>query len=183
MTTLVFAENHQPGHTLEWDDFPYPASHIRGGKFYGEIWMTLAYAPQRNIRWGSEYCESHIDVRFGVFRKGKYSVLCPIEHDNKCELFESFQVQNLRKWAPVRTYYRKIEKGVLGDRWKLSLKLLCRHGIEKSQLKLQPFTLILSIADPNHKELVYNEMTQQLRSRFQTQNLLVKPTVQVRAKI
>ena len=183
MTTLVFAENLQPGHTLEWDDFPYPASLIRGGKFYGEIWMTLAYAPQRNIRWGSEYCESHIDVSFGVFRKGKYSGLCPIEHDNKGELFESFQVQNLRKWAPVRTYYRKIEKGVLGDRWKLSLKLLCRHGIEKSQLKLQPFTLILSIADPNHKELVYNEMTQQLRSRFQTQNLLVKPTVQVRAKI
>ena len=31
--------------------------------------------------------------------------LVPPEHKNAGELYESYQVETLRKWAPVRTYY------------------------------------------------------------------------------
>ena len=64
--TLVFDEELRPGYILEWNDFPYPESLISDGKFRGELMMTLAYSPKREPRWGSEYCETHIDVGFGL---------------------------------------------------------------------------------------------------------------------
>jgi hypothetical protein len=35
--------------------------------------------------------------------------LVPPEHKNAGELYESYQVEKLRKWAPVRTYYGNME--------------------------------------------------------------------------
>ena len=69
--------------------------------------------------WGTEYCETHIDAHFGVYRKErsrktglvkpklKFVGLVPPEHKNVGELYESYQVEKLRKWAPVRTYLRR----------------------------------------------------------------------------
>ena len=65
--TLVFEEQLRPGYFLEWDDFPYPPSLQKNGKFYGEISMTLAFPPRRNADYGAEYCETHIEASFGVF--------------------------------------------------------------------------------------------------------------------
>lgn len=47
-TTLVFEESLREGYELEWDNFPYPESLIKDGKFRGEISMTLAYHPKLN---------------------------------------------------------------------------------------------------------------------------------------
>ena len=33
--------------------------------------MTVAFAPARGARWGTEYCETHIDAHFGVYRTEK----------------------------------------------------------------------------------------------------------------
>jgi hypothetical protein len=75
--------------------------------------MTVAFAPARGARWGTEYCETHIDAHFGVYRiersretgeikpKLKFVGLVPPEHRSAGELYESYQVENLRKWAPV----------------------------------------------------------------------------------
>ncbi|MBI5818677.1 MAG: S8 family peptidase [Verrucomicrobia bacterium] len=181
--TLVFEEVMRPGYFLEWDSFPYPESLTDGDRFRGEIWMTLAYSPARNPSFGSEYCETHVDAHFGVYRdrKGKeeFSGLVPVEHPNKGILFESFQVQTLRKWAPVRTYHRLMENGVRGKRWRLCVELLCRHGVEENKASNQPFALLLSISDPKKKAPVYDEMVRSLRTRFQTQNLALRPSVRV----
>ena len=77
--------------------------------------MTLALAPSRGARWGSEYCETHIDAHFGVYRNkvardsGEVTTvfkgLVPPEHKNPGLLYESYQIEKLRKWAPVRTYF------------------------------------------------------------------------------
>src|ERR1035437_5355470 len=40
----------RPGYFLEWDDFPYPPSLRRDGKYFGEVWMTVAFAPARDGR-------------------------------------------------------------------------------------------------------------------------------------
>ena len=45
LSTLVFDDSLRPGFFLEWDDFPYPPSLRRNGKYYGEVWMTVAFAP------------------------------------------------------------------------------------------------------------------------------------------
>ncbi|MDR3405893.1 MAG: S8 family peptidase [Chthoniobacter sp.] len=185
--TLVFEEVMRPGFFLEWDDFPYPESLTDGDSYRGEIWMTLAYRPARNPSFGSEYCETHVDAHFGVYRDGKdgkeeFKGMVPVEHPNKGALFESFQVQALRKWAPVRTYHRLIPNGAKGKRWRLYVELLCRHGVEGTTASNQPFALLLTISDPEQKAPVYDEMVRSLRTRFQTQNLAVRPNVRVRPR-
>ena len=117
-------------------------------------------SPARGARWGTEYCETHIDAHFGVYRgqksratgavTTKFVGLVPPEHKNAGLLYESYQVEKLRKWAPVRTYYGDLgEKGERGSRWRLKLQLLTRHGIEDEEaFKPQPFSLIITISDP-----------------------------------
>jgi len=182
--TLVFEEVMRPGFYLEWDNFPYPESLTDGGRYRGEISMTLAYRPARNPSFGSEYCETHVEAHFGIYRdvKGgeKFIGQVPVEHPNKGILFESFQVQALRKWAPVRTYHCWIPNGVAGKRWRLYVELLCRHGVEETTASNQPFALLLTISDPAKQAPVYDEMVRSLRTRFQTQNLALRPTVRVR---
>lgn len=195
-STLVFDDVLRPGYFLEWSDFPYPPSLHRAGKYFGEVWMTVAFAPARGARWGTEYCETHIDAHFGVYRiqrsretgqmkpKPVFVGLVPPEHKNPGQLYESYQVEKLRKWAPVRTYYGNLgPKGERGDQWRLKLQMLTRHGIEDEEaFKPQAFSLIVTIADPEKKVQVYDEMAQIVRNRFQSQNLTVRSTARVRAK-
>jgi hypothetical protein len=193
-STLVFDDVLRPRYFLEWDDFPYPPSLHRDGKYFGEIWMTVAFSPARGARWGTEYCETHIDAHFGVYRgqksratgavTTKFVGLVPPEHKNAGLLYESYQVEKLRKWAPVRTYYGDLgEKGERGSRWRLKLQLLTRHGIEdEDAFKPQPFSLIITISDPQKKVRVYDETAQIVRNRFQAQNLNVRTSARIRAK-
>ena len=192
MSTLVFEDTLRPGYFLEWDQFPYPRSLTRNGRFFGDIWMTLAFAPARGASWGSEYCETHIDAHFGVYRTrrsrdGKvterFKGLVPPEHKNTGELYEYFQVEQLRKWAPVRTYFGSLgATGERGSRWRLMLRLLSRHDAEAPEVrKSQPFALIVSIADPSKRALVYDEMAMAIRTRFSSTNLALRAVARVRA--
>ena len=155
--------------------------------------MTVAFAPARGARWGSEYCETHIDAHFGVYRKrvardtGEittvFNGLVPPEHKNPGVLYESYQVEKLRKWAPVRTYHGDLGNGQRGDRWRLKVQLLTRHGIEDEEaFKPQPFSLIITIADPKKKAPVYDEMARSLLHRFQAQNMAVRATARIRGR-
>jgi serine protease AprX len=186
MMTLVFEEVLRPGYFLEWDNFPYPDSLIDNGKFRGEIWMTLAYPPARNPNWGSEYCETHVDAHFGLYRDDKngrevFKGQVPPEHPNRGQLYETFQIQNLRKWAPVRTYHGEFRRGIVGKRWRLAVELLCRHKVDTITPAAQHFALLLSISDPKREAPVYDEMSRSLRSRFQTQNMTLRSTIRVQA--
>jgi len=64
------------------------------------------------------------------------------------------------------------------------LKLLTRHGIEKDEaaFKPQPFSLIITIADPEKKASVYDEVAQIVRNRFQAQNLTIRARARVQGK-
>jgi hypothetical protein len=192
-STLVFEDTLRPGYFLEWDDFPYPPSLHREGKYFGEVWMTVAFEPARGARWGTEYCETHIDAHFGVYRgqknretglvKSKFVGLVPPEHKNPGILFESHQVEKLRKWAPVRTYHGEMgEKGERGERWRLMVKLLTRHGEDKEAFEPQPFSLIITIADPLKKAPVYDEMARIIRTRYRTQNLEIRAATRIRGR-
>ena len=193
-STLVFEDTLRPGYFLEWTDFPYPPSLHRGGRYFGEIWMTVAFSPSRGTRWGSEYCETHIEAHMGVYfnqksrktgqiRK-KFKGLVPPEHKNPGELYESYQVESLRKWAPVRTYHGDLApKGQRGEQWRLMVRLLTRHGIEAQEaFRPQPFSLIVTIADQEAKAPVYDEMSRIIRNRFRAQNLTLRSGVRVRGR-
>lgn len=157
--------------------------------------MTVAFAPARGARWGTEYCETHIDAHLGVYQDQKsrktgeittkFVGLVPPEHKNVGVLYESYQVEKLRKWAPVRTYYGDLgEKGRRGDGWRLKVQLLTRHGIEDEEaFKPQPFSLIITISDPTKKTRVYDEMAQIVRTRFQAQNLILRGATRLRSQL
>jgi hypothetical protein len=191
-STMVFEDVLRPGYFLEWDDFPYPPSLTSGGRYFGEITMTVAFEPTRGARWGSEYCETHVEAHFGVWRERisrktgeittRFTGLVPPEHRNPGLLYESYQVEKLRKWAPVRTYRGDLgEKGERGIKWRLKVQLTSRHaGGNQETLKSQPFSLIVTIADPRNKALVYDEMARILKARFQFENLAVRAATRVR---
>ena len=194
-STLVFEDVLRPGYFLEWDDFPYPPSLKRNGRYFGTVWMTVASAPARGEGWGMEYCETHVSAHLGVYReersretgqikaKLKFVGLVPAEHKNGGALYESYQVERLRKWAPVRTYYGDLGGGERGERWRMMLRLFTRHGDEgKKAFRPQPFSLIVTIADPDKKACIYDEMAQLVRNRFQSQNLTVRSAARVRTQ-
>jgi serine protease AprX len=178
--TMIFEEEVYNRYKLEWDHFPYPDCLIKDGKFTGEVWMTLAYNPKRNTQWGSEYCETHVNAHFGTVstkdQKEKFTGQVPVEHKNTKEHFEAWQIKSLRKWAPVRTYHEIFKRGISGDRWKLYIDLISRHGNQTPQ----NFTLLLTIADPEKRRPVYNELSVKLAQRLQTQNLMLRPQVRNR---
>lgn len=193
-STLVFEDTLRPGYYLEWDSFPYPTCLTKNGKYYGDIWMTVAFAPERDERWGTEYCETHIEAHFGVYYRKEsrktgsekiiFKGLVPPEHKNPGVLYETYQVEKLRKWAPVRTYFGSLGKnGVRGDRWRLKVQLLSRHGVEeKENLKPQKFALIVTIADPTKTSSVYNDMSVNIRGRFQSENLTLRAATRVQTR-
>lgn len=193
-STLVFEDTLRPGWYLEWLDFPYPPSLRRDGRYFGEIWMTVAFAPARGARWGTEYCETHIEAHFGVYEEKvdketgevseRFKGLVPPEHKNPGALYEQYQVAHLRKWAPVRTYYGNLNpKGHQGTRWRLMVRLLTRHGIEDQEaFKPQPFSLIVTIADPDKKAPVYDQMAQIIQNRFRAENLTLRTAARLRTR-
>ncbi|MFI5347855.1 MAG: hypothetical protein ACHQ51_15900, partial [Elusimicrobiota bacterium] len=190
-STLVFEDQLRPGFYQEWDDFPYPDSLRRNGRYFGDIWMTVAFAPARGNRWGTEYCETHIDAHFGVQftqqsrdktrTESKFKGLVPPEHKNPGQLYEAYQVERLRKWAPVRTYFGSLgPNGHRGDRWRMKVQLLCRHAAQdRLSANPQKFALIVTIADPTKKAPVYNEMAIKIRNRWQSQNLALRSNIQI----
>ena len=192
--TLVFEDVLRPRLYQEWDDFPYPPSLRRNGRYYGDISMTVAFAPARGARWGTEYCESHIDASFGVFqwvtkkkenkRVLKYKGLVPPEHKNPGDLYEAYQVEYLRKWAPVRTYFGSLgEGGERGEKWRLQVKLLTRHSGQNQQpSKPQPYCMIVTIADPKKKARIYDEMVRIIQARYKTENLMLRAAARLRTK-
>jgi hypothetical protein len=171
--TMVFKQRIQPGTYLEMFDFPYPPSLVRNGKYYGTIGMTLAYSPELDHRYGREYCRTNIDVSFGTYKfltnnDIKYAGQVPLERSWD-EKFEKSRIKNGFKWSPIKSYFRKIHKGIqLGDGWKIRIDINPRG---RSYLPPQEFVLITTIKDPSGED-IYSEVVNGLRERgYVTHNL------------
>lgn len=180
--TLVFRQKIVNGSHLEMYDFPYPQSSIRNGKYYGEIGMTLAYAPVLDERYGREYCRTNIDVSFGVYKidaagNKEFKGCVPLERTWD-EKFEQARVENGFKWSPIKSYYRKIAKGIqMGDGWKVRIDMTPRNEIT---VPSQEFVLIITIRDPQGND-IYSEVVNGLRERgYITSNLETRQQVRHR---
>lgn len=181
--TLVFRQKVPQGSHLEMFDFPYPNSLIRNGKCYGEIGMTLAYNPILDDRYGREYCRTNIDVSFGTYKynsdsgKTDFSGEVPLECSWD-EKFEKARVENGFKWSPIKSYYRKISRGIqLGDGWKIRIDMNSRNGLN---VLAQEFVLILTIKDPAGHD-IYSEVINGLRARgYATSNLETRQQIRQR---
>lgn len=181
--TIVFKQEVVQGSHLQMHNFPYPPSLIRNGKCYGEIIMTLAYNPILDERFGQEYCRTNIDVSFGVYKYSKsgelkYKGCVPLESawDEK---FEKSRVENGFKWSPIKSYYRKISKGInAGEGWKVRIDMNPRNNLI---IPSQEFVLIITIKDLSAENDIYTEVVSGLRERgYITTNLETKQQIRQR---
>lgn len=180
--TLVFKQKISQGSHLEMYDFPYPKSLIKNNKYIGEIGMTLAYLPPLDPKYGQEYCRTNIDVSFGTYSylpNGNidYKGQVPLEAKWD-EKFEAARVENGFKWSPIKSYYRKLRKGIkIGDGWKLRIDLTARNGM---YVPSQEFVLIITIRDSNGND-IYSEIVNGLRERgYITNNIETKYQIRQR---
>ncbi len=183
--TLIFRQKVKKGTHLEMMDFPYPKSLVKNGKCYGEICMTLLYAPPLDIKFGQEYCRSNIDVSFGTCKRdhsGKlnYTGQVPLEATWE-EKFESFRVENGFKWSPVKAYYRKLPRGTqLGEGWKIRVDLTERNEADVSN---QEFVLIVTVKDPGKND-IYSDVVNMLREKgYIAEDLQTRYNVRERSTI
>lgn len=182
--TLIFNELIKKGEHLELYDFPYPESLLRNNKWYGEIYMTLAYDPPLDPNFGQEYCRVNINASLGTYKeinengelKFDYSGEVPLEK-NWDSKYEKERIQNGFKWSPIKSYYRKIPRGIKNQDWKLRVDFLNRN--ENNTAK-QRFVLVITIIDPEGAD-IYTDVVNQLRQNaFTFNNLKLKQQVRQR---
>lgn len=180
--TLIFKQQISQGSHLEMYNFPYPKSLIKNDKYIGEIGMTLAYLPALDSKYGREYCRTNIDVSFGTYSyldggKVDYKGQVPLE-SKWDEKFEAERVEHGFKWSPIKSYYRKLSRGIkLADGWKLRVDLTPRNGL---YVPSQEFVLIITVKDSNGND-IYSEITNALRERgYITNNIETKSQIRQR---
>jgi len=165
--TLVFSGELYDRTFIEFNDFPYPKSLNKNGKYYGEIKMTLVYTPKIDSSFGQEYCRTNIDAHFGTYDyiddkgyvKGFQSEVPIVKKWD--EKYEKHRVEYGFKWNPIKSYARSIKKGITGKKWRLMIDSIARLG---ESYEGQEFVLFITISDPN-KGHIYNEVVQALRER------------------
>ncbi|KKR03548.1 MAG: hypothetical protein UT30_C0026G0008 [Candidatus Uhrbacteria bacterium GW2011_GWF2_39_13] len=139
------------------------------GSYRGELFVTLVYDPPLLPRAGAEYCQVNVDVsigrRSGTTASGRPSHRGDIklQPEDVKDLFETSQITHGFKWSPVKVY-KKSFKRLEGDEWGLRLEVLYRDhaGIDR---RPQNVALLVTIADPERGQPVYNEVIQLLNQR------------------
>lgn len=160
--TLMFTQKVIPGIHLEMDPFPFPDKLLFDEKYKGEIFMTLAYNPPLNEKFGNEYCRTNIDVSFGQYNVGeKYKGEVNLEK-RWVKGYEKEQVENGFKWASIKSYYKKMTKLSAKDFWKIRVDLTTRNEQIPQE---QPFVLIVTLRDLNSDEDIYTDIVMGLRSQ------------------
>jgi len=172
--TLIFTGEFFDGKFIEFNDFPFPRSLIRNGKCYGEIKMTLVYAPPLDASHGQEYCRTNIDVHLGTYERtdhnGKVSGFkgeVPVERKWD-ERYESSRVEHGYKWYPIKSYRRKLSRGIKENPWRLMVDC---HARLDGTYSGQRFVLLITINDPEGND-IYTEIVQNLRERGYIHNTL-----------
>jgi len=178
--TLIFKQRVTNGSFLEMNPFPFPKSLIKDGKYYGEVFMTLAYNPRLDSNFGQEYSRVNLNASFGrqSLENSKYSSDIPLEHNWDNNRYEKNQIENGFKWSPIKSYYRKMRGISVLEDWKIQIKMLQRN---EEQYPEQDFVLIITLKSDDPDIDLYTEMVNELRSNnYITQDLRTRNQLQTR---
>ena len=165
--TLVFANRIVSGHKMSFR-FSWPTSLVKNGKCIGHARLTVVSTPPFNYIYGAEFVRINVDAALRQQQKdGKYKGrLKPIYTPDTKDLsqFEKDQIEYGFKWSPIKVYESSFPKGVgPSTDWTLDVEYLERDGAHLPRGGV-PFTVILTISDPEKKQPVFNDMRQMLQS-------------------
>ena len=171
--TLIFKQEVLQGSFLELNPFPFPESMIIDGKYYGEVFMTLAYNPKLDSDFGQEYSRVNLNASFGRQKHNDdgsigYSTDVPIEA-NWDQRYERELVENGFKWSPLKSYYKKMSGIDVRDDWKIRIDMVQRN---EENIPSQEFVLLVTLKTKNSEIDLYSDVVLSLRNHgYHTQDL------------
>ena len=165
--TLVFASRIKRDQQINFR-FPWPASLVgAGGKCRGRAKLTLVSTPPLDPRFGAEFVRVNIDATLQQEQekgwKGRLEPLyLPSKRDSPA--IEAELIEHDLKWSPVKVLAKTFPQGVgPSSNWRLSVEYLTRSG-EMMPDEGVPFTVIVTISDPDGEQPVFNDMRQSLQA-------------------
>lgn len=119
------------------EEFPIPPClKIQKIGLQAEIFMTLAYDPPTDGRFGIEYCRCNMNASLGTVQRVRVDGKRKLRFKRQVHLapkgitkgLEKRLVSEGFKWSPLKFYYRKFTRGATRRRWQLRLDLLTRSN-------------------------------------------------------
>ena len=138
------------------------------GKCRGYARLTLVTSPPLDYRYNAELVRVNVNARLqqsaagGKWAGRLHETYLPIGGDEA--VYESELIEQGFKWSPLKTYGRLIPRGVgKSSNWRLVVDYLTRAN-EPFPSAGVPFTVLLTISDPEGTAPVFNTMRQTLQS-------------------
>lgn len=165
--TVVFHAELEDRILYEKQKFPMPKClQLAGGGLNAEVFMTLAYDPPTDGRYGVEYCRSNVTASLGTLKrdaktgKEKYTPQLKPAPVGATHGLEQKLVQEGFKWSPLKMYYRRFHRGPVNARWRLHMEILNRLGVRCREP--QKVVLIVTIRDPDGIAPVYHNLVEDM---------------------
>lgn len=165
--TLVFSGTISDKQKLYFD-FSWPSSLVsQTGGVNGEINITLVYRPEINRLNGSEFIlqtldlwlrQQHITKKTG---QAKFANILNKSSKTASKL-ESERIKHGSKWWPIVNYRQLFEDEGNSSLFRLVLEPLARAG--HAITEPIPFTLIMTLSDPDKNHDIFNEIRSQLNA-------------------
>jgi hypothetical protein len=165
--TMLFASRLYDGKMLEFR-FTWPPSLVgSGGKCKGDVFLTLVATPPLDFRYGAEFVRVNIEAPLQQEQKnGKFKgVLEPtyVFFNDDEKTTEADLIEHKFKWAPIKAFGKKIVRGIgSSSNFRLLVNYLTRAD-EHLPAEGVPFSVLLTIADPDGEKPVFQEMRQTLQ--------------------
>lgn len=164
------------------------------GACHGSVRMTLVYDAPLDRHFGAEAVRVNMDAHLrqrvdGTDLKGKprYKTQldqCFLPKTANQPALERELIHNGLKWWPTKRYIKKIGESGVGNYsdWRLEVDCTVRAEAEFPSAGV-PFTVILTIEDPQKKRPVFQELRRSLlASKVQLQDIQVQPRTQQRVR-
>jgi hypothetical protein len=166
--TLVFAGRLQQDKQLTFA-FSWPAVLTSAaGKCRGHARLTLVSHPPLDYKCGAELVRANVSAKLqqsqgnGRYKGQLHETYLPSTGDE--HLYEAELIEQGFKWSPVKTYERLSERGIgNSSNWRLVVDALTRAN-EPYPPGGIPFSVILTITDPEGTQPVFDSMRQSLQS-------------------
>ncbi|MEX2317672.1 MAG: S8 family peptidase [Pirellulales bacterium] len=185
--TLIFHAELEDRVIYEKVAFPMPLCLQPKTGLRAEVFMTLAYDPPTDGRYGVEYCRSNVTASLGTMKvnhetgKEEYTPQLESAPEGITKGYEERLVKEGHKWSPLKLYHREFERGPLKAKWRLHMELLNRHGVRCKEK--QKVTLLVTIRDPNGTAFVYESLIREMnRLAWAPQNLRIQSRLRGRSR-
>lgn len=168
--SLVFNSSIKHRQVLSFP-FSWPTSLIRDGKCYGKYRLTIVSTPQLDYSYDEEMVREDVQVSLVQIdenenRTSRTKLLYADEKSQESEngLSEEDRKEKFGKWQPIKVFEKEFD-GVSIDKgtWRLEVRYQLRENTTPLPDGL-PFTMILSISDPDEEAPIYNEMRLSLQN-------------------